>query len=81
MTANNVEKSVDGPLYSIKLEPSDIKNIREYNKNQGGYSSSSSSINEFINTYIKENNIGGLCKSSVTNNGICDLDNVWKKGD
>ena len=78
-TVNNVEKSVDGPLYSIKLTSSEIKKIRSSNKNQGGYNSYSSSINEFIGTYIGAENVQGLCKSSIDGNTNCDIDNVWKK--
>lgn len=78
-TANNVEKSVDGPLYSIKLTSFEIKKIRSSNKNQGGYNLYSSSINEFIGEYIGAENVQGLCKSSIDGNTNCDIDNVWKK--
>lgn len=77
-TANNVEKSV-GPLYSIKLTPSKIKDIRNNNKAQGGYKLYSNSINEFINQYIGAENVQGLCKPSIDGNMDCDVDNVWKK--
>ena len=89
---NTVYKSItsrpnaDGkkPIYKFTLEPKDIKNIREYNKdnyydfsNWDNEHKSSTLLSKVLNKELSSN-VSGLCIESREINGVCKIDDVLK---
>ena len=67
--------SKDEPLYSFQLTASDIKEIREYNKNKS-YNESKKNDDgsrEFVKDIYSNSRYaaGGTCKDNIIKNGIC----------